>query len=62
MASEQKGPSVTLPPTHTLTQMPNKLTFVVPTQRRLGVLPAGIIISAGTETVKEDLNVRRKSI
>ena len=38
--------SATLPPTHTLTQMPKNLTFVVATQKRLGALPVVIIISA----------------
>ena len=43
--------SATLPPTHTLTQMLKNLTLIVPTQKRLGTLPA-VIISAGAEGVK----------
>ena len=35
----------TLPPTHTLTQMPNNLTLVVATPKRLGALPVVIIIN-----------------
>ena len=38
--------SATLPPIHTLTQMPKNLAFVVPAQKRLGTLPAVTIIRA----------------
>ena len=35
----------TLPPTHTLTQMPKNLTLVVATPKRIGALPVVIIIN-----------------
>ena len=38
--------AATLPPTHTLTQMPKNLTLVVATPKRLGALPVVLIISA----------------
>ena len=38
--------SSTLPPTHTLTQMPKNLTLVVATQKRLGSLLVVILVSA----------------
>ena len=37
--------AATVPPTHTLTQMPNNLTLVVATPKRLGALPVVIIIN-----------------